>query len=140
MLGWNRLFSIEKISQPHLLPPLVLAYVGDAVYELSVRSHIISRGLTRTDKIHSEAVKYVCAETQAGVLSSMEGFLTEEEAAIARRGRNAKSAHSPRSSNILSYRQSTGLECLVGYLFLKGHSDRLAEVMERVFELVEIEK
>lgn len=139
MLSWNRLFSVEKIVRPHLLPPLTLAYIGDAVYELCVRAHIIAGGVTRTDRLHAGAVKYVCAETQAAVLKSLEGNLTEEEAAVARRGRNAKTSHTPKGASVISYRQSTGLECLVGYLFLKGDQDRLAELMDRVFELVENE-
>ncbi|MHB8157480.1 MAG: Mini-ribonuclease 3 [Desulfocucumaceae bacterium] len=137
MSDWSRLFSCENIETPHLLPPLVLAYIGDAVYELSVRARIVSRGLTRTDKIHSEAVRYVCAEAQAGILRSIGDFLTEEEAALVRRGRNAKSSHVPKGASVISYRQSTGLECLVGHLFLKGNPGRLAEVMERVFSVVE---
>lgn len=140
MSQYNRLFSIEKIERPHLLSPQVLAYIGDAVYELSVRTHIIARGLARTDKIHGEAVKYVCANTQAEAFRAMENILTEEEAGVARRGRNAKGGHIPRGSTITSYRSSTGLECLVGYLFLRGDTERLAEIMEKVFHLVENEK
>lgn len=139
MSHWNRLFSLEKISQPHMLPPLVLAYIGDAVYELSVRAHLIAGGITRTDRIHAGAVRYVCAETQAAALKSIEDMLTEEEAAVARRGRNAKTSHTPRGASVISYRRSTGLECLVGYLFLKDNQGRLAEIMDRVFHLVENE-
>lgn len=137
--GWDELLFKEKIEQPHLLSPLVLAYIGDAVYELFVRRHVIARGYSRTDRIHSEAVKYVCAETQAVVLKSIEPLLTKEEADMARRGRNAKSGHTARNACVISYRHSTGLECLVGYLFLKGDLDRLAEIMKKVFSLVEKE-
>jgi len=140
MSHWNLLFSLEKINQPNMLPPLVLAYIGDAVYELSVRAHLIARGITRTDKMHAGAVRYVCAETQSEALKSIEGMLTEEEASVARRGRNAKSSHTPRGASVISYRRSTGLECLVGYLFLKNNPGRLAEIMDRVFLLVESEK
>lgn len=133
----NNFITGEKIEQPHLLSPLVLAYIGDAVYELSVRTHIVARGFARTDKIHSEAVKYVCANTQAGIMRSIQGMLTEEEAGIARRGRNAKSGHVPKGSCVTSYRISTGLECLVGYLYLKGNLERLTEIMEKAFDLVE---
>jgi ribonuclease-3 family protein len=137
MSQWNKLFSLAEISRPHLLPPLVLAYIGDAVYELSVRAHIIAGGITRTDRLHAGAVRYVCAETQSAVLQSLEGMLTEEEASVARRGRNAKSAHTPKGASVIAYRRSTGLECLVGYLFLKGDQDRLADIMEKVFYLIE---
>lgn len=139
MSDWSRLFPGEKIDQPHLLSPLVLAYIGDAVYELWVRRRVVARGFARTGKIHSESVKYVRAGTQAGILRSIEGMLTVEEAGIARRGRNARSPHAPRSAGVADYRQSTGLECLVGYLFLKGDVERLAEIMEKVFTIVENE-
>ncbi|MFZ5596967.1 MAG: Mini-ribonuclease 3 [Bacillota bacterium] len=139
MQDWNRFFSGMGTEQPHLLPPLVLAYIGDAVYELMVRRHVLNRGFTRTDRIHKETVRYVSAGTQARVFMSIEGMLSEEEAGIARRGRNAKSAHFPRSADVISYRRSTGLECLVGYLFLRGDLDRLAWIMERIFSLVENE-
>jgi ribonuclease-3 family protein len=139
MPDWNRLFMGEKIDQPRLLSPLVLAYIGDAVYELLVRSRVVARGFARTGEIHSQSVRYVRADAQARALKAVEGMLTGEEAEIARRGRNAKSPHSPRGTRMTAYRHSTGLECLVGYLYLKGNPDRLAEIMERVFEMVENE-
>lgn len=139
MTDWSRLFPGEQIDQPQLLSPLVLAYIGDAVYELWVRRRVVARGFARTGKIHSESVKYVRAGTQAGILRSIEGMLTGEEAAIARRGRNARSPHTSRSAGVADYRQSTGLECLVGYLFLRGDLERLAEIMEKVFNIVENE-
>ncbi len=137
MPDWNRLFPGEKIDRPHLLSPLVLAYIGDAVYELLVRGRVVAKGFARTGEIHSESVKYVRADAQAGVLKAIEGMLTGEEAEIARRGRNARSPHTPRGTRVAAYRHSTGLECLVGYLYLKGNLDRLAEIMEKIFELVE---
>lgn len=140
MSDWDRLFLNERIDQPHLLSPLVLAYIGDAVYELLVRGRVVARGFARTGKIHEESVRYVRADAQAGVLKAIEGMLTEEEAGIARRGRNARSPHTPRGTRVASYRQSTGLECLVGYLYLRRNPGRLAEIMEKVFEQVEKEK
>lgn len=139
MPDWNRLFNAKEIEQPNMLSPLVLAYIGDAVFELLVRRRVVARGFARTGRIHSESVRYVCADSQAGILKAIEGMLTEEEAGIARRGRNARSPHSPRGTKVAAYRHSTGLECLVGYLFLTGCPDRLAEIMDRVFCLVESE-
>lgn len=137
--GWDRLFPGEQIEHPHLLSPLVLAYIGDAVYELWVRRRVVARGFARTGKIHSESVRYVRAGTQAAILRSIESALTEEEAGIARRGRNARNSRTSKSDGVTAYRQSTGLECLVGYLFLKGSIERLAEIMEMVFHIVENE-
>lgn len=134
---YGNIIAGEKIEQPHLLSPLVLAYIGDAVYELSVRTHIVGKGFARTDKIHSEVVKYVCANTQAEIMRTIQGLLTEEEAGIVRRGRNAKGGHVPKGSCVTAYRISTGLECLVGYLYLKENMERLAEIMNMVFNRVE---
>ncbi len=131
--------DFEIVDRPHLLSPLVLAYIGDAVYELWVRRRVVARGCVRTGQMHGESVKYVSASAQAGILRSIEGMLTGEESAIARRGRNASNSRIPRSAGAVEYRHSTGLECLVGYLFLKGDNDRLAEIMEKAFEIVENE-
>lgn len=124
----------EKISQ---LSPLELAYVGDAVYELAVRRHLVDKGVVGAHRLHREAVKYVCADTQARVLRLLEPQLSEEETRVARRGRNAKSGHAPRGACVISYRQSTGLESLVGFLFLWGDFDRLNGIMAEVFKIVE---
>lgn len=139
MPDWNRLFAGEKIDRPELMSPLVLAYIGDAVYELLVRGRVVARGFARTGEIHIQSVRYVRADAQAGALKAIAGMLTGEEAEIARRGRNARSPHTPRGSRMAAYRHSTGLECLVGYLYLKGSPERLVEIMEKVFDLVENE-
>jgi len=123
-----------KVEHPGDLPALVLAYVGDAVYELVVRCHLVESGAVKVDRLHKEAVKYVNAAAQARVLRALDGRLTEEEAAVVRRGRNTKSLHPPRSAGIIEYRHSTALECLIGYLYLKGDIVRLGEIMKTAFE------
>lgn len=128
----------DKIKRPADLPALVLAYIGDAVYEVAVRIHLVSTGLTRVNRLHEEAVKYVNAGAQAKILKALEGVLTEEEAAVVRRGRNAKSAHTPRAVGVLEYRYSTALESLIGYLYLKEDTARLNEIM--ALALTEVEK
>lgn len=129
--------DIESLKQPGQLSPLVLAYVGDAVYELSVRRHLVIKGLRGVNKLHRVAVKYVCADSQAKVIMALESILTEEEAAVARRGRNAKSGHSPKATCVTNYRKSTGLESLVGFLFLNGNHTRLKEIMDFALEFIE---
>ncbi|HBC95011.1 MAG TPA: ribonuclease III, partial [Pelotomaculum sp.] len=109
-----------KNIQPGELPALALAYIGDAVYELAVRYHLVNSGIARVNRLHDEAVKFVQAKAQARLLRELEGLLTEEETAVIRRGRNAKSPHTPRSTGVIDYRQSTAFECLIGYLYLKG--------------------
>jgi len=124
-----------KNVQPGELPALVLAYVGDAVYELSVRSHLVESGLVRVNRLHDEAVKYVHAGAQAKIVRELKGILTAEETAVMRRGRNAKSSHTPRSADVIDYRQSTAFECLIGYLYLKGDTPRLEEILTLALEM-----
>jgi ribonuclease-3 family protein len=124
-----------KNVQPGELPALVLAYVGDAVYELAVRSHLVGSGMTRVNRLHDEAVKYVHAGAQAKIVRELEGILTAEETAVIRRGRNAKSPHTPRSAGVIDYRQSTAFECLIGYLYLKGDTTRLEEILALALEI-----
>ncbi|TEB08315.1 Mini-ribonuclease 3 [Pelotomaculum schinkii] len=124
-----------KNIQPGELPALALAYIGDAVYELAVRSHLVESGISRVKRLHDEAVKYVHAKAQARLLRELEGILTEEETAVIRRGRNAKSPHTPRSAGVIDYRQSTAFECLIGYLYLKGDKDRLEEILALALEM-----
>lgn len=131
----EKAMMITPDMQPGELPALVLAYVGDAVYELFVRSYLVQRGITRVKRLHGETVKYVHAAAQAKLVRELEGLLTEEEAAVLRRGRNAKSAHTPRSAAVLDYRQSTAFECLIGYLYLKGDIARLEEILAIAMEL-----
>jgi len=123
------------ISNPEALSPAVLAYVGDAVYELAIRQHLACKmGHSKVNKLHRETVKQVRAGAQASVLQKLGGSLTEKEAEMVRRGRNVKSGHVPKSAKVLDYRHSTGLECLVGYLYLKGDMKRLEEIMAFVSE------
>lgn len=124
---------------PVELPSLVLAYIGDAVYELAVREYLISRGLTSVNKLHREAVRHVRASTQARVFHALEGRLDKTEEAVARRGRNAKSGHGPRGNNIIEYRHSTGFESLVGYLYLQRDWARLEEILSLAREIIEQE-
>ena len=130
----------NKVGRPEDLPLLVLAYVGDAVYELAVREYLISTGLVKVNRLHNETVKYVNAGAQSKVLHALEGMFTADEAAVARRGRNAKSPHTPRSAGMIEYRRSTALECLIGFLYLKGETGRLAEIMVAALEIIQNEK
>lgn len=126
---------MEQVEHPDELPALVLAYIGDAVYELAVRTLLISQGSVKVNRLHQEAVQYVNAAAQAKALRALEGKLNEREAAVARRGRNTKSAHVPRNADVLDYRQSTALECLIGYLYLKRDTERLAEILRTALQV-----
>lgn len=129
----------EKITNPIELPSVVLAYIGDAVYELAVREYLVSRGLVNVNKLHREAVRHVRASTQARIFHALDGRLTETEQAVIRRGRNAKSGHAPRGNNVIEYRESTGFESLVGYLYLKQEWSRLEEIITLARQVIEEE-
>lgn len=129
--------NINLPSSPEQLPPLVLAYVGDAVYELYTRLHLVSKGVTRMHELHHEAVACVRASTQAQLVRHLAEMLSEEEREVLRRGRNAKPGHVPRNADMVEYRYSTGLETLIGYLYLKGERERLDHIFSMLFRLLE---
>ncbi|WP_249338860.1 Mini-ribonuclease 3 [Vagococcus zengguangii] len=114
-----------------LLNGLALAYVGDAIYEVFIRDYLIRKGNTRPNMLHQKATKFVSAKAQASLIADMlaEGMLTEEEEAIFKRGRNAKSHTTAKNADVKTYRTSTGFEALMGYLHLQGQTDRLNELM-----------
>ncbi|MDO7788947.1 Mini-ribonuclease 3 [Desulforamulus aquiferis] len=128
----------QKDIEPKEVPALVLAYVGDAVYELVVREMLVGRGMTKVQQLHREAVKYVRASAQAGALFALEDILSEEEMAVVRRGRNAKSGIPPKGSNVVEYRHATALESLVGYLYLQGRSQRAREIIAKAMDTLDM--
>lgn len=130
------MFFEKFAGDPLQLPSLTLAYIGDAVFELYVRNLLIKEGHIRVQKLHREAVKRVNAGLQAKLLEDIQSELTETELAIAKRGRNAKSGHVPKSAEVTEYRKSTGLEALVGYLYLKGENSRIEELLSQIKKLV----
>ena len=116
------------------MQPVVLAYIGDAVYELLSRCYVIQSGPQKIRAIHTHTVELVHARHQAEVLRGILAELTEEEADVVRRGRNVKS-HVPRHADPQDYRSSTGLESLFGYLYLSGQNDRLEELFSHMQQL-----
>lgn len=126
------MLGLEGEPDADNLHPLVLAYLGDAVYELFVRYGLVARGFTRVGPLHQEAINLVRATCQARFLHEIEGSLTEEESRIMKRGRNAKSGHVPRSAEVVEYRWSTGFESLIGYLYLKHRFERLEEILSHL--------
>lgn len=100
------------------LNALALAYMGDAVYEQAIREHLLRSGRVKPNVLHREATKYVSAKSQAVILQEMmsSDYLTEEEAAIMRRGRNAKSGSIPKNTDVGTYKNSSGFEAVLGFL------------------------
>lgn len=114
-------------------PPIVLAYLGDAVFELLVRTSMVTGGKRRIKDIHLDTVQIVNAESQAKALRGVFDDLNDEEKDIVRRGRNAKSTP-PRHADNGDYRMSTGFEALLGYLYLKGEPQRIKELVEKALQ------
>ena len=112
--------------------PVELAFIGDAVFELLVREHITRSFDTTANRLHRMAVDYVCADAQATALEVIYPLLSEMEQDIVRRGKNASKVSVPRNGNPRSYRSSTALEALFGYLYLSGETDRIHELFEKI--------
>lgn len=117
--------------------PLTLAYIGDAVYEVVIRTLVISDGNTQVNKLHKRASYYVKANTQAELIKLLMEELTEEELHYYKRGRNAKSYTSAKNASIGDYRMATGFEALVGYLYLTNQSTRMIELVKDGLKLLE---
>lgn len=105
--------------------PLTLAYVGDAVYEMVIRTVIAERANRAANELHKRAVKYVQAGAQAAMITALQEILTEDEMAVFKRGRNAKSNTSAKNASITDYRKATGFEALIGFLYLTDDMDRV---------------
>ena len=105
--------------------PLTLAYIGDAIYDLVIRTIVVERGNRSANHLHKKTVTYVNARVQAKMMDVLEEELTEEEQAVYHKGRNAKSYTSAKNASIIEYRKATGLEALCGYLYLQGEQERM---------------
>lgn len=109
--------------------PLVLAYIGDCVFDLIIKLMVTGRGNRQVNKLHEETSRYVQASAQSYMMRAVQEHLNTEEHAVYRRGRNAKSVSPAKNQSITDYRRATGFEALVGYLYLKGDYSRLAELV-----------
>ncbi len=116
--------------------PLALAYIGDAVYELVIRTVVVERASRAANELHKRAVKFVQAGTQAAIITALQEVLTEDELAVFKRGRNAKSNTSAKNASITDYRKATGFEALIGFLYLTNQTDRLLYLVKEGIERV----
>ena len=110
--------------------PLALAYIGDCVYDLIIKNLILSKGNRQVQKIHQDTSKLVQASTQSLMMRTMQEHLTEEEHAVYKRGRNAKSVSPARNQTVTDYRRATGFEALLGYLYLKKEWKRMVDLVK----------
>ncbi|MCH1958827.1 MULTISPECIES: Mini-ribonuclease 3 [Romboutsia] len=120
------------------MSPLVLAYIGDTIYESYIREYLIRKNINKkVNDLHKSAIKYVNAKAQATVMHEIEEELSEDELRIYKRGRNQKSHTSPKNADIIDYKCATGFEALVGYLHLGGEKDRLDYIVEKGINIIE---
>lgn len=115
---------------------LVLAYLGDSIYETYIRKYLIDKGISKVNLLQSESIKYVSAKGQAKYLKEMidSNFLSEEELNIVMSARNHKSNHRPKNCDIITYKYATGLEALIGYLYYKDEFKRIDEIMNYIIK------
>lgn len=118
--------------------PLTLAFMGDCVFEIVIRSVVVERGNRQAGSLHKAKTAVVNAKVQARMIEALMEELTEEERAVYKRGRNAKPHTIAKNASVNDYRKATGLEALFGYLYLNGQEDRILELTKRGLELVDI--
>lgn len=119
--------------------PLTLAYIGDAVFEIVIRTLIVEKGQRAANTLHKHTTKLVCAQTQAKMAESVYELLSEKEQDIYRRGKNTKINSSAKNASLSDYRKATGFEALCGYLFLMDDTKRVTELIKKAIELLDIE-
>ncbi|AOM84583.1 Mini-ribonuclease 3 [Salisediminibacterium beveridgei] len=129
----------ETVSEPEQLNALALAYLGDGVFDVYIRYRLISQGQVRPNQLHRRATKYVSAKAQAAILDHLQerGLLAEDEAAVVRRGRNAKPGTVPKHTAQHIYHMSTAFEALIGFLYLTGREERMDELVQIAVDLIE---
>lgn len=119
--------------------PLTLAYIGDGIFDIVIRSVVVGKGNTKASQLHKHTSSIVKAHTQAVMIEALEPHLTKEEADIYRRGRNAKSPTMAKNATMADYRKATGLEALMGYLYLSDDFERVVELIKLGVQLIGIE-
>lgn len=120
--------------------PLTLAYMGDCVYELTIRTLLVNKGNAPVNKLNKKSSDLAKAPTQSKMINLLveDGFLTEEENAVYKRGRNAKSFSTAKNATVSDYRRATGFEALIGWLYIKGDSKRALEIIRYAFDKLEL--
>lgn len=126
----NPLAFHKPQKQTQLISPVALAYMGDAVFELLIRQYLLSKPNHKSHHMHKEATAFVSAKAQRHWLDKWLPHLTDEEADIVRRGRNAKSGSPPKNADMIDYRHATAFECLIGFLYFEKRLERLEQLFE----------
>lgn len=119
--------------------PVTLAYIGDAVFELIIRTLIVEKGQRAANTLHKHTTKVVCAQTQAKMIDAVYDTLTEKEQDIYRRGKNTKLHSSAKNASLADYRKATGFEALCGYLFLEDNVERITQLVRQAVNAAQVE-
>lgn len=122
---------MKNETEVNLMSPLVWAYVGDSVYELFIRTHLVETTKLKPHKLHIETIKYVKAKAQADILERLQDTLTDKEKEIVRRARNAENHHLPKNADPADYMHATAFEGLIGYLYLSEQKERVEEILNK---------
>ena len=125
----HELFQLKEVDIK-AYSPLTLAYIGDGIYDLIIRTLVVNKGDKQVQKLHLETSALVNAGTQSKMMRVMQEHLTEEEHAVYKRGRNAKSVSPAKNQSVTDYRRATGFEALLGYLYLKKDWERILELVK----------
>ncbi|MCR5196525.1 MAG: ribonuclease III [Pseudobutyrivibrio sp.] len=134
----NNKFDIEP-KDIRTYSPLTLAYIGDAIFDVVIRSILVNKGNTAVNKLHQRASAVVKAPTQAKMVVALMDSFTEEEADWYRRGRNSKPHTKAKNASTMDYLEATGFEAVVGYLYLTGNMDRICELIKLGIEKLELD-
>ena len=134
------LFETKPEVDIHEMSPVALAFVGDAVLELLVRARLVGSTRLQPNRLHTVATHYVSAHAQCRELEILEPLLSEAEARVLRLGKNASKASVAKHATVQEYRASTGLECLLGWLYLRGENDRIQQLFDAVWAEYEPER
>ncbi len=132
-VSMEEIFEMRKVNIKEY-SPLTLAYIGDAVYDLIIRTLVVKKGNQQVQKLHKETITMVQASAQARMITALNDQLSEEEHAVYKRGRNAKSASPAKNQSISDYHKATGFEALLGYLYLKNDWKRMMELIKTGLE------
>ena len=118
------------------LNSLTLAYLGDSIYDIYIRKSLIDKGITKVNKLQEESIKYVSAKGQSFYVKDMIGnnYFSDDEISVIHRARNHKSHKAPKNTDVSDYKYATGLEALIGYLYLNNNKDRIDEIMKYIME------
>ena len=127
--NFKELFELEN-TDIRTYSPLTLAYIGDAIYELVIRTILVEKGNTQVNKLHQRASKLVKASAQSAIIEKLKPYFTDEEMGVFKRGRNAKSFTMAKNASMSDYRRATGFEALMGYLYLTEQWDRMLELIK----------